>query len=253
MTVSTTARPVRYTPTRPFGGRSSFGRHAVPQRGRHARHVHPEGEARDHRAGIDAEIIVADNGSTDGSQDIAERHGARVVPVDESRLWRRAHGRHRRRARAFHHHGRRRRQLRLRRDSRASSRSCARGTSWSRDAALPSRRRHGRPSAMRCCTAGGATRCSPPSPARFARRFTTFTAGCAASRATVHEARAALLRDGVRLGDDHKATFRGARIAEVPITLHPDGRTAHPPHLKTFRDGWRHRASCCCTARAGCS
>src|SRR6185436_13228922 len=36
-----------------------------------------------------------------------------------------------------------------------------------------------------------------------------------------------------------KATFRQARIAEVPITLHPDGRTAHPPHLKTFRDGWR--------------
>jgi hypothetical protein len=22
-------------------------------------------------------------------------------------------------------------------------------------------------------------------------------------------------------------------------TLHPDGRTAHLPHLKTFRDGWR--------------
>ena len=29
-----------------------------------------------------------------------------------------------------------------------------------------------------------------------------------------------------------KATFNGARIAEVPITLHPDGRTAHPPHLQ---------------------
>jgi glycosyltransferase involved in cell wall biosynthesis len=29
------------------------------------------------------------------------------------------------------------------------------------------------------------------------------------------------------------------RIAEVPITLHPDGRKAHAPHLKTFRDGWR--------------
>jgi hypothetical protein len=24
----------------------------------------------------------------------------------------------------------------------------------------------------------------------------------------------------------------------TPITLHPDGRTAHLPHLKTFRDGW---------------
>jgi glycosyltransferase involved in cell wall biosynthesis len=36
-----------------------------------------------------------------------------------------------------------------------------------------------------------------------------------------------------------KASLFGGRIAEVPITLHPDGRTAHLPHLKTFRDGWR--------------
>ncbi len=36
-----------------------------------------------------------------------------------------------------------------------------------------------------------------------------------------------------------KASLRGARIAEVPITLHRDGRTSHPPHLRTFRDGWR--------------
>jgi glycosyltransferase involved in cell wall biosynthesis len=36
-----------------------------------------------------------------------------------------------------------------------------------------------------------------------------------------------------------KAGVFGANIAEVPITLHPDGRKAHPPHLKTFRDGWR--------------
>ena len=36
-----------------------------------------------------------------------------------------------------------------------------------------------------------------------------------------------------------KASLCGARIAEVPITLHPDGRKAHAPHLKTFRDGWR--------------
>ena len=36
-----------------------------------------------------------------------------------------------------------------------------------------------------------------------------------------------------------KSSLRGERIAEVPITLHPDGRKSHPPHLKTFRDGWR--------------
>ncbi len=36
-----------------------------------------------------------------------------------------------------------------------------------------------------------------------------------------------------------KSSLNSVRIAEVPITLHPDGRKAHAPHLKTFRDGWR--------------
>jgi len=36
-----------------------------------------------------------------------------------------------------------------------------------------------------------------------------------------------------------KATLMHMRIAEVPITLSPDGRS-RPPHLRTWRDGWRH-------------
>jgi hypothetical protein len=36
-----------------------------------------------------------------------------------------------------------------------------------------------------------------------------------------------------------KASMNQARIAEIPTILHPDGRKSHPPHLKTFRDGWR--------------
>lgn len=36
-----------------------------------------------------------------------------------------------------------------------------------------------------------------------------------------------------------KSSLYRAKIAEVPITLHPDGRSSHPPHLKTARDGWR--------------
>jgi hypothetical protein len=36
-----------------------------------------------------------------------------------------------------------------------------------------------------------------------------------------------------------KASLQNARIAEVAITLHPDGRRAHASHLRTFRDGWR--------------
>jgi glycosyltransferase involved in cell wall biosynthesis len=36
-----------------------------------------------------------------------------------------------------------------------------------------------------------------------------------------------------------KATLRDKAIAEVPTTLSPDGRS-RPPHLRSWRDGWRH-------------
>lgn len=36
-----------------------------------------------------------------------------------------------------------------------------------------------------------------------------------------------------------KASIHGGVIAEVPITLHPDGRS-RAPHLRPWRDGWRH-------------
>lgn len=36
-----------------------------------------------------------------------------------------------------------------------------------------------------------------------------------------------------------KASLYRATIAEIPITLHPDRRVAHAPHLRTVRDGWR--------------
>ncbi len=36
-----------------------------------------------------------------------------------------------------------------------------------------------------------------------------------------------------------KATFKKMRVAEVPITLHKDGRSRQP-HLRSWRDGWRH-------------
>lgn len=36
-----------------------------------------------------------------------------------------------------------------------------------------------------------------------------------------------------------KATLHNLRIAEVPTTLSPDGRN-RPPHLRSWRDGWRH-------------
>src|SRR5438128_8963799 len=36
-----------------------------------------------------------------------------------------------------------------------------------------------------------------------------------------------------------KASLQGMKIAEVPVTLSPDGRS-RAPHLRTWRDGWRH-------------
>lgn len=36
-----------------------------------------------------------------------------------------------------------------------------------------------------------------------------------------------------------KASILGMKVTEVPTTLSPDGRN-RPPHLRSFRDGWRH-------------
>lgn len=36
-----------------------------------------------------------------------------------------------------------------------------------------------------------------------------------------------------------KSTLLGLKITEVPTTLSPDGRS-RPPHLRPWRDGWRH-------------
>ena len=45
---------------------------------------------------------------------------------------------------------------------------------------------------------------------------------------------------GVRLGDGGaRQPARGCGVAEVPVTLRPDGRS-RPPHLRSWRDGWRH-------------
>jgi glycosyltransferase involved in cell wall biosynthesis len=36
-----------------------------------------------------------------------------------------------------------------------------------------------------------------------------------------------------------KSSLAGLRLTEVPTTLSPDGRS-RPPHLRSWRDGWRH-------------
>src|SRR6185436_5207587 len=37
-----------------------------------------------------------------------------------------------------------------------------------------------------------------------------------------------------------KSALAAVPISEVPITLRPDQRQSRAPHLRTFRDGWRH-------------
>lgn len=49
-----------------------------------------------------------------------------------------------------------------------------------------------------------------------------------------------------------KSVALGLRVTEVPTTLDPDGRS-RPPHLRPWRDGWDTCGSCSCSARGGCS
>jgi glycosyltransferase involved in cell wall biosynthesis len=63
------------------------------------------------RLDLRAEVLVADNGSSDGSQKIAVAHGAKVVIVDAPRLWCCDTWRSRGVVESLHHHGRRRREL----------------------------------------------------------------------------------------------------------------------------------------------
>jgi glycosyltransferase involved in cell wall biosynthesis len=50
-----------------------------------------------------------------------------------------------------------------------------------------------------------------------------------------------LASDGMEFASEMvvKASLHGLKISEVPVTLSKDGRD-RPPHLRSFRDGWRH-------------
>ena len=146
-------------------------------------------------------------------------------------------------ARPVRDHGRRRRQLRLPRDPASSSTKLREGYDLVQGCRLPSGRRHGPARApCRSCTAGSATRCSRAwRGAGSARRSTTSTAGCAASR------------EAVRRALDQRCTgmeFATEMIIKASLSRRADRRGArsrctrtdarsHPPHLRTFRDGWR--------------
>lgn len=200
------------------------------------------GRARDAltEAGVVGEIVIADNGSTDGSQDIAERLGARVISVT-----RRGYG-----------------AALMGGIAAANGRSVVMGDAdGSYDfRELPkfvAKLREGFELVQGCRLESGGGRVMPgampllhrwwgnPMFSRLARwwfkapvndvycglrAFTTDFYARLDQRCTGMEFATEMII---------KASLHGARITEVPITLWPDGRTAHPPHLRTFRDGWR--------------
>ena len=67
-----------------------------------------------------------------------------------------------------------------------------------------------------------------------------FTAACGACAAT-HGKRLQVHTEGMEFATEMivNAGQAGLRIGEVPTTLQKDGRD-RPPHLRSFRDGWRH-------------
>ncbi len=203
--------------------------------------LHREGLAALRSNAISGEVIVADNGSTDGSVADRRRDGGA----------RRARRRERATAGALMGGIAAARgassswatptTATISRRSPDSSRSCARATISCRAAGC--HRAAGRSCRARCPFLHRWF--GNPMFSLLARRW---------FRAPIHDVycglrgftkelcrptRPALHRHGIRDRDDHQGEPPGARIGEVPITLHPDGRAPHAPHLRTFRDGWR--------------
>jgi glycosyltransferase involved in cell wall biosynthesis len=190
--------------------------------------------------GIDGEVIVADNGSTDGSVEIAEALGARVVPVSARGYGNAlmggiaaARGRYVLMGDAddsydFLELPKFVEQLRAGNDLVQGCR-LERGGGQVLPGAMPFlHRRWGNPmfSAM----------------ARSWFRSPINDVYCGMRGFTKEHYRTLDQRcTGMEFATEMiiKSSLNQARIAEVPITLHPDGRKAHAPHLRTFRDGWR--------------
>ncbi|GAA0945342.1 glycosyltransferase family 2 protein [Actinocorallia libanotica] len=187
--------------------------------------------------GIDGEVVVADNGSTDGSQALAEAAGARVVPV------------------ALKGYG----------NALMGGIRAAKGTyvimgdaddSYDFTALLPfvEELRAGADLVMGNRFTGGIDPGAMPPLHRylgnpvlsfvgrlfFGSKIGDFHCGLRGFRRDTALA-LGLQSSGMEFASELvvKMTLAGAKITEVPTTLKKDGRS-RPPHLNTWRDGWRH-------------
>jgi glycosyltransferase involved in cell wall biosynthesis len=190
-----------------------------------------------HEAGVDGEVVVADNGSTDGSQELAEAAGARVV-----RVRRKGYG-----------------------NALMSGIRAARGTyvimadaddSYDLENLGPflAQLRKGDDLVMGNRFAGGIERGAMPWLHRHVGNPVLSGIGRLFFRTPVRDfhcgirgfRKDAILGLGLRAGGMEfasemvvKASLAKLQIHEVPTTLRPDGRS-RAPHLRSFRDGWRH-------------
>lgn len=186
---------------------------------------------------IKGEVLIADNGSTDGSQTIATQAGARVVHVPE-----RGYG-------AALRHG----------IAAAQGRYIIMGDaddSYAFDALgeFVQALRQGAPLVMGNRFAGGIAPGAMPPLHRYLGNPVLSFIGRSFFRTRVRDFHCGLRgfdtrrmralglqTPGMEFASEMviKAALAGWEIAEVPTTLKPDGRS-RPPHLRSWRDGWRH-------------
>jgi glycosyltransferase involved in cell wall biosynthesis len=191
--------------------------------------------------GIVGEVIVADNGSTDGSPDIARAHGARVVEVAE-----RGYG-----------------NALMRGITAARGRYVIMGDAdasydFGEIPRFVAKLREGYELVQGCRLPSGGGRVEPgampplhrwlgnPVFSRLARLWfqapiNDIHCGLRAFSKTLYE-RLDHRCTGMEFASEMiiKSALHGARIAEIPIVLRRDGRQKGRSHLRTWRDGWRH-------------
>jgi hypothetical protein len=200
------------------------------------------------RSGIKGEVVIGDNGSTDGSQEIATRLGARVVDVPE-----RGYG-----AALLGGIAAARGRFVLMGDSDMSY-------DFGHAPRFVEKLREGHDLVMGNRFKGGIEPGAMPFLHKYlgnpvltklgqlffeAREIGDFHCGLRAFQKSAIDA-LKLTCTGMEFASEMvvKAKLNGLRVTEVPTTLKPDGRD-RPPYLRTWRDGWRHlRFLLCCSPR----